>query len=144
MRLTSGAWCLELAGLGLIDKSDRPERWEDIPQATSQIPSVWANLLTFLAGPHNCIGFRFSLVECVRSIYPTPSLSLAWNYLSDLSDRIKALLFILLRAFEFEPAEPKGGIRPSATLLQRPTVVAEPEKGSSLPLIVKRYDADRL
>jgi cytochrome P450 len=27
---------------------------------------VWANILTFFAGPHNCIGFRFSLVEFVE------------------------------------------------------------------------------
>jgi hypothetical protein len=61
----------------------RPDRWDNIPDAASKIPGVWANLLTFLAGeqsngkyhsvlngilhegPHNCIGFRFSLVECV-------------------------------------------------------------------------------
>ncbi|KAJ6577019.1 cytochrome P450 [Mycena vulgaris] len=55
----------------------RPERWENIPEAANSIPGVWGNLLTFLAGPRNCIGFRFSLVE------------------------MKALLFTLLRAFEF-------------------------------------------
>ncbi|KAF7369399.1 hypothetical protein MVEN_00268900 [Mycena venus] len=43
----------------------RPERWEKIPHSASGIPGIWANLLTFFAGPHNCIGFRFSLVECV-------------------------------------------------------------------------------
>ncbi|KAJ6543029.1 cytochrome P450 [Mycena capillaripes] len=90
----------------------KPERWENIPEATSAIPGVWANLLTFFAGPHNCIGFRFSLVE------------------------MKALLFTLIRAFEFEAAVP-GGIGPYRTgLLQKPTVVNGKE-GSGLPLIVK-------
>ncbi|KAJ6543111.1 cytochrome P450 [Mycena capillaripes] len=89
----------------------KPERWDNIPDATSAIPGVWANLLTFFAGPHNCIGFRFSLVE------------------------MKALLFTLIRAFEFEAAVP-GRIGPFVTgVLQRPTVVGG--KGAALPLILK-------
>jgi cytochrome P450 len=94
----------------------KPERWEKIPDSASAIPSVWANLLSFFAGPHHCIGFRFSLAE------------------------LKALLFILIRAFEFEPAVPKGGIGPTTGLLQRPRVLAE-NNGSGLPLIVKLYNA---
>lgn len=31
-----------------------PERWAHIPEAASAIPGIWANLLTFFAGPHNC------------------------------------------------------------------------------------------
>jgi hypothetical protein len=53
---------------------------------------------------------------------------------------LKALLFILIRAFEFEPAVPKGGIGPTTGLLQRPRVLAE-NNGSGLPLIVKLYNA---
>ena len=41
----------------------RPERWENIPNAVSSVPGVWANILTFIGGPRACIGFRFSLVE---------------------------------------------------------------------------------
>ncbi|KAJ7627748.1 cytochrome P450 monooxygenase [Mycena polygramma] len=93
----------------------RPDRWDSIPEASGAIPSVWANLLTFLAGPHNCIGFRFSLVE------------------------IKSLLFTLLRAFEFEPAVPEGGIGFSITPVMRPKVLSEPEGGNQLPLIVRPY-----
>ncbi|KAJ6496408.1 cytochrome P450 [Mycena sanguinolenta] len=94
----------------------RPERWEEVPESVSAIPSVWANLLTFFAGPHNCIGFRFSLVE------------------------IKALLFTLVRAFEFEEATAKGAIgRVTVGFLQRPAVLAE-GTGSGLPLIVRPYN----
>ncbi|KAJ7087969.1 cytochrome P450 [Mycena belliarum] len=96
----------------------RPERWEKIPEAAGDIPGVWANLLTFFAGPHNCIGFRFSLVE------------------------MKALLFTLVRAFEFEPGVPKGGIVPSPSLLQLPMVLAEPGKAFQLPLILKPVNAE--
>ncbi|KAF7291237.1 hypothetical protein MIND_01267400 [Mycena indigotica] len=97
----------------------RPERWEHIPDAASAVPNVWANQLTFFAGTHNCIGFRFALVE------------------------IKALLFVLIRAFEFalDPtAGPTGGIVPTAGVLQRPRSTAKAtDLESSLPLMVKPY-----
>ncbi|KAJ7676712.1 cytochrome P450 [Mycena polygramma] len=93
----------------------KPQRWTNVPGAASGIPSAWANLFTFFAGPSNCIGFKFSLVE------------------------FKALLFTLVRAFEFEPAVPAGGIVPTSAGLQSPMLSAEPEKGTSLPLLLKPY-----
>ncbi|KAJ7622150.1 cytochrome P450 [Roridomyces roridus] len=93
----------------------RPDRWEKIPEAANSVPGVWAHLLTFFAGPHNCIGFRFSLVE------------------------IKALLFALIRAFEFEPALPEGDVIPSAVGISRPTIAGK-GSASTLPLIVKRFE----
>ncbi|KAJ7697452.1 cytochrome P450 monooxygenase [Mycena rosella] len=95
----------------------RPERWEHVPEAVHELPGVWANLLTFLAGPHNCIGFRFSLAEQ------------------------KALLFVLIRAFEFERAVPDQDIQLSSSALQSPFVKSERKKGSQMPLIVKLYQA---
>ncbi|KAF8171592.1 cytochrome P450, partial [Mycena galopus ATCC 62051] len=99
----------------------RPERWDAIPAAAGGIPSVWGNLKTFLAvefasvnpRPHNCIGFRFSLVE------------------------IKSLLFTFLRAFEFEAAVPADAVGYGAT---RPKVITEPKGETQLPLIVKTYN----
>ncbi|KAJ7731826.1 cytochrome P450 [Mycena maculata] len=93
----------------------RPERWDNIPEAAAGIPSVWSNLMTFIAGPHNCIGFRFSLVE------------------------MKALLFALIRAFEFGAAVPEADIECTSTPVQRPVLHGEPEKGSQLPLIVTPF-----
>ncbi|KAJ7749184.1 cytochrome P450 [Mycena metata] len=96
----------------------RPERWEKIPERAKAIPGVWANLITFFAGPHNCIGFRFSIIE------------------------LKALLFTLVRAFEFEPCFPKDQIKPMlAGILQSPRVIGDPKQGSGLPLIIKSYNA---
>ncbi|KAJ6517590.1 cytochrome P450 [Mycena vulgaris] len=95
----------------------KPERWENVPEAATHVPGAWANIFTFFAGPHNCIGFRFSLVE------------------------LKALLFTLIRAFEFEPAVPKGGIVRSTSFLTQPMVLGDKETGSALPLIVKAYNA---
>ncbi|KAJ7726265.1 cytochrome P450 [Mycena maculata] len=94
----------------------RPERWDDIPKAAGSIPGVWANLMTFLAGPHNCIGFRFSIVE------------------------MKALLFTLIRAFEFGAAVPEDEIESTSTPVQRPVLRSQPEKGTQLPLIVTPFN----
>ncbi|KAJ6599775.1 cytochrome P450 [Mycena vulgaris] len=91
----------------------RPDRWAEIPDAVKEIPGVWGNLLTFLAGPHNCIGFRFALVE------------------------MKVLLFTLVRAFEFEPAVQEGEIMASATAVQRPKLRSERKQGGKLPMIVR-------
>ncbi|KAJ7660479.1 cytochrome P450 [Mycena rosella] len=84
----------------------RPERWEDIPDAATAVRGVWAHLFTFLAGPRNCgIGFRFALAE------------------------LKALLFVLIRAFEFEMAVPEGDVGRTSSPVQRPAVLSEKIKG---------------
>jgi cytochrome P450 len=81
---------------------------------------VWANLLTFFAGPHSCVGFRFAVLE------------------------IKALLFTIIRAFEVKMAVQEGGIGRTAGTPQRPIVLAEGNKRSSLPLILKAYETHDL
>ncbi len=43
----------------------RPERWESVPEAAHALPSVYGYLVTFIAGSHACIGYRFSVVEYV-------------------------------------------------------------------------------
>ncbi|OCH86066.1 cytochrome P450 [Obba rivulosa] len=94
----------------------KPERWESLPETVSSIPGVWGHLLTFSGGPRSCIGYRFSLVE------------------------MKALIFTLVRAFEFELAVPPEEITKKHLLVQRPLVKSELEKGSQMPLLVKRYE----
>ncbi|THV01377.1 cytochrome P450 [Dendrothele bispora CBS 962.96] len=96
-------------------KEFRPERWEKVPEAVSAIPGVWGNLLTFLGGARSCIGYRFSLIE------------------------MKALLFTLVRAFEFELAVPVEDIGRKSAIVTRPFLKSVPEKGSQLPLIVRQY-----
>lgn len=116
----------------------RPERWDHVPEAVSAVPGIWANLFTFFAGPHNCIGFRFSLVECVSYYHHDRGCTD-----TTCIDRLKALLFTLIRAFEVHPAVPKGNIVPfAAGLLQRPAVLAEMGKGSGLPLILKAVNTE--
>lgn len=54
--------------------------------------------------------------------------------------RIKALLFTLIRAFEFELAVPPQDIAKKAGIVQRPFVVTEPNAGNQMPLLVKPYN----
>jgi cytochrome P450 len=64
-----------------------PERYflEKTISDTKIIPGIWGNLLTFLGGTRNCIGYRFALAE------------------------IRAILFVLIRNFKFEelPSKPE-------------------------------------
>ncbi|KAJ7067546.1 cytochrome P450 [Mycena amicta] len=97
----------------------RPERWDHTPDAANGVPGIWANLFTFFAGPNNCIGFRFSLAE------------------------LKVILFTLVRAFEIDPALPKGAIGPVLVgQIQRPGVLREKEQKSGLPLILTPLTSD--
>ncbi|KAH7882877.1 cytochrome P450 [Phlebopus sp. FC_14] len=66
----------------------KPERWENLPQTVSRIPGVWGHLTTFIGG-----SYRFSLGE------------------------MKALLFTLVRAFEFELTVPASDIGKKSTIL---------------------------
>jgi len=96
-------------------KDFNPDRWLNSgpPKATQGIPSVWGNQLSFLAGPRSCIGLRFALVE------------------------MKALLFTLIRAFEFELAVPKEDITRKASIVTRPVVKSQMEKGNQMPMIIR-------
>jgi len=93
----------------------KPERWESIPDTVEHVPGVWSHMMSFLGGARACIGYRFSLVE------------------------MKALIFTLVRAFEFDLAVPAHEITMKQAIVQRPFVRSEMEKGSQLPLLIKPY-----
>ncbi|KAI9452898.1 cytochrome P450 [Lactarius psammicola] len=96
----------------------RPERWESVPEAVHALPSVYGHLVTFIAGAHACIGYRFSVVE------------------------IKALLFTLVRAFEFELALPAEDIVRKTSIVGRPVVASNPGAGPQLPLLIRPANLD--
>lgn len=52
---------------------------------------------------------------------------------------MKALIFALVRAFEFELAVPPEEIIKKSTAVQRPLVRSEMVKGCQLPLLIKPY-----
>ncbi|KAI0705562.1 cytochrome P450 [Earliella scabrosa] len=92
----------------------KPERWENPPEEISNIPGVWGHLLSFLGGPRACIGYRFALIE------------------------MKAIIYTLVRAFEFELAVPLADIQ-KKSVPPRPVLRSQPEAGGQLPLLVRPY-----
>lgn len=91
----------------------KPERWVNLPEAVRNIPSIWSNTLSFLSGSHACIGYRFSIIE------------------------MKALLFAIVRFFEFELAvEPEDIVR-RTNVVGRPFIDSNIEAGSQLPLLIR-------
>ncbi|TFY70559.1 hypothetical protein EVG20_g2437 [Dentipellis fragilis] len=98
----------------------KPERWTDVPEAARTVPSVFSNLLTFYAGPHACIGYRFALVE------------------------MKVLLYTLIRAFDFRLAGPPEDIIPKTYIVMKPSLASDRKRGECLPMIVRpvRVQAD--
>nr|BAL05140.1 cytochrome P450 [Phanerodontia chrysosporium] len=94
----------------------KPERFENVPEAASTVPGVWGNVLSFLGGPRACIGYRFSLVEA------------------------KALLFAVVRSFEFELAAPPDQIQKRSSIVTRPVMTGPDGKTrGALPLIIRPY-----
>ena len=89
---------------------------------------MWGHLLTFLGGPHACIGYRFSLVEYVQFIQPF--LSVMCVLTARFLIRMKALVFTLIRTFEFELAVPPEEIMKKSLIVTRPLVKSEREKGT--------------
>ncbi|KAI0634026.1 cytochrome P450 [Trametes polyzona] len=93
----------------------KPERWQSTPDAAASVPGVWSHLLTFIGGPRACIGYRFSIVE------------------------MKALIFVLVRTFEFALAVSPEEVQAKTSVVQRPVLRSTPEQGNQLPMLVKRY-----
>lgn len=50
---------------------------------------------------------------------------------------MKALLFTLIRAFEFELAVPAADITKRSFIVERPLLKSDPGAGNQMPLIVK-------
>ncbi|KAJ6566557.1 cytochrome P450 [Mycena capillaripes] len=94
----------------------KPDRWDAVPDAAGTIPGVWSHLFSFLGGPHNCIGWRFSLAE------------------------MKSLLYTLIRTFEFEMAVSPEAIGTGRTAVQRPCLLDDPDK-PQLPMRVRKVQS---
>lgn len=96
-----------------------PDRWEQKGYPNTYIPGVWGNLLSFIGGPHHCLGFRFALLE------------------------IKAVLFVMMRNYEFEFI-PQGPTvkRVAPGIIQRPVVDGNEKAGIQMPVMVKKLPAE--
>lgn len=52
---------------------------------------------------------------------------------------MKALLYTLIRAFEFNLAVPVDDIIETQSLVTRPSVRSEPKVGNQMPLLIKPF-----
>lgn len=95
--------------------SFNPERWFNLPEATGSIPGVWGNQFSFLGGPRSCIGYRFAVTE------------------------MKAILFTLVRNFEFRLGVDERDVLKESAIVTRPMIRGQPERGSQMPLLVSRW-----
>lgn len=87
--------------------------------------------MSFLGGPRGCIGYRFSLAEYVSA------QSNRFEIHSDMCLRTKALVFTLLRSFEFELGVPHSNIGKKNSLVVRPYLISNPAGGNQLPIRIK-------
>lgn len=112
----------------------RPERWQNLPEKVHGMPGVYSNILSFLAGPHACIGFRFSLAEYASC----PALERPIAY---CACRAKAILFTIAREFEFELAVPADDMERRSFIVGRPHIQGTPG-GPQLPLLIRPVRSD--
>ncbi|KAH8985278.1 cytochrome P450, partial [Lactarius akahatsu] len=105
----------------------KPEGWESIPGAAHALPDpgVYGHLVTFFAGAHGCISYRFSVVGCVMF----------------MRDRCRVRCK-LVRGFEFEPALPVEGIVRKTSIVGRLVVASNPAAGPQLPLLIWPVNLD--
>ncbi|KAI0076708.1 cytochrome-450 hydroxylase [Panus rudis PR-1116 ss-1] len=94
-----------------------PDRWDNLPETVKSQPGIYANLMTFSAGPRACIGMRFSIIE------------------------MKSFLFILLANFVFSQTDEKIG--KANVVLTRPYIMGKHREGSQCPLKVRPYNPDQ-
>ncbi|TXT09601.1 uncharacterized protein COLE_03535 [Cutaneotrichosporon oleaginosum] len=90
-----------------------PDRFSVGGIPRKHVPGVFGNLLTFLGGARNCIGYRFALIE------------------------IKMILFVLMRSFEFDELPSKPEYEAKSSIVMRPRVVGEEDAGLQMPLLVR-------
>ncbi|KAJ6572150.1 cytochrome P450 [Mycena capillaripes] len=100
---------------GLDAEEFKPERWRDnlVPDTVKAVPAVWSNTMSFLAGPHACIGYRVALIQ------------------------MKAMLFTLIRDFEFELAISPEDVGRRNNIVGRPYIASDPGSGSQLPMLIR-------
>lgn len=52
---------------------------------------------------------------------------------------MKAIIYTLVRAFEFELAVPADDVQKKSAVVQRPILKSDPGGGSQMPLLLKPY-----
>jgi cytochrome P450 len=113
----------------------RPERWmRSLPEEATKVPGVWGNVLSFSAGPHGCIGYKFSLYEYVCLILPLLLMMLI------VCIRAKVILHALICRYAFHLSDGPEEVVPLSGLVVRPAVKGQEEEGARLMLRLSRVE----
>jgi len=75
-----------------------PDRWDDLPESALQQPGLFANTLTFSAGPR--VRLPVLYLECRSDRTPQSCIGMRFSIIE-----MKTFLFILLSNFEFTPTD---------------------------------------
>ncbi|KAF9644017.1 cytochrome P450 [Thelephora ganbajun] len=93
-----------------------PDRWKYPSEAAMDTPGIWGNQMTFMGGSRACIGFQFAVYE------------------------IKAVLYALVRRFEFSLTMPAGDVTWSnIPAIRKAYIKGCEDKGPHMPLRIKPY-----
>ncbi|GAA5882286.1 hypothetical protein JCM1840_005437 [Sporobolomyces johnsonii] len=96
----------------------RPERWLEGEKEIEGGVGVWAHILSFLAGPRSCIGYKFALLE------------------------FKAILSVLIDSFAFALRDADMEVERRSQIVTRPLIVGEEKMGNRMPLRVSMAKRD--
>ncbi|GAA5932238.1 cytochrome P450 [Sporobolomyces koalae] len=98
----------------------KPERWlgSEGEKIQGKV-GVWSSMLTFLAGPRSCIGYKFALLE------------------------LKTILATLIDEFEFALRDPPFEIERRSAIVMRPLLVGEELLGNRMPLRISLAKRDQ-
>ena len=107
---------------------ESPEGDQRYPRSLGAYHGIWEWYQGLYRTPVCCRRVRLSF-RILKYAYPTHVRCC----------RMKAILFILLRAFQFELAVDSEDVARTGTLLQRPSLLSQPEMGTQMPLIVTEY-----
>jgi hypothetical protein len=62
------------------------------------------------------------------------------DQLTHVHFRMKAILFTIVRAFEFELAVPARDVIKKTSIVQRPALATDPNGDSQMPLLIKLHN----
>lgn len=99
----------------------RPERWLN-KESSGGGAGVYAGIMTFLAGPRGCIGYRFALAE------------------------FKVILATVIANFAFATRDEDGGpaIEKTSAIVMKPRLKGQTDKGTTMPLRVSMVSDSHL
>lgn len=84
--------------ISVTDSFNSPDRWNNVPEAATSIPSIFSNVLSFMAGARGCIGYRFAIVELVTKSSRHLQYTDAKRILQDESHSILPHTIVRIRA----------------------------------------------